>query len=76
MPLSFAQADALFRQDRLNDLIADVEGRRFLKLRSLNRAEYLERLFQMAGIGRPDVGSRQLFETAFNASINTATIEA
>ncbi|MES1227427.1 MAG: hypothetical protein ABUL72_02085, partial [Armatimonadota bacterium] len=76
MPLTFAQADALFRQDRLNDLIADVEGRRFLKLRSLNRTEYLERLFLAAGIARPDVGARQLFDAAFNAGINTATIEA
>src|ERR1035441_1077786 len=69
-------ADALFRQDRLNDLVADVEERRYLKLRSLNRTEYLERLFQTAGIPRPDVGARQLFDAAFNAGINTAMIEA
>ena len=75
MPLTFAQADALFRQDRLNDLVADVEGRRFLKLRSLNRTEYLERLFQTARIAKPDVGARQLFEAAFNAGINAATVE-
>ena len=75
MPLSFAQADALFRQDRLNDLIGDDEGRRYLKLRSLNRTEYLERLFQTAGIARPDVGARQLFDAAFNGGISTATIE-
>ena len=74
MPLTFAQADALFRQDRLNDLVADVEERRYLKLRSLNRTEYLERLFQTAGIPRPDVGARQLFDAAFNAGINTAMI--
>ncbi len=76
MPLTFAQADALFRQDKLNELVADSEGQRFLKLRSLNRAEYLERLFQFAGIPRPDVGSRQLFEAAFNAGIRIASIEA
>lgn len=76
MPLTFAQADALFRQDKLNELIADGEGRRFLKLRSLNRTEYLERLFQSAGMTRPDVGSRQLFGAAFNVGINTAAIEA
>jgi hypothetical protein len=76
MLLTFAQADALFRQDRLNELVADAEGRRFLKLRSLNRTEYLERLFQSAGLARPDVGSRQLFDAAFNAGINVPTIEA
>jgi hypothetical protein len=76
MPLTFAQADALFRQDKLNELVADAEGRRFLKLRSLNRTEYLERLFQSAGIARPDVGARHLFDAAFNAGISTAAIEA
>ncbi len=76
MPLNFAQADALFRQNRLNDLVADSEGRRFLKLRSLNRTEYLESLFQLAGIALPDIGSRQLFSAAFNAGISVTTIEA
>ncbi len=76
MPLTFAQADALFRQDKLNELIADADGLRFLKLRSLSRTEYLERLFQSAGVARPDVGSRQLFEAAFNGGISTAAIEA
>lgn len=76
MPLTFAQADALFRQDILNELVADAEGRRFLKLRSLNRTEYLERLFQTAGVPKPDVGSRQLFDAAFNAGISVAAIEA
>jgi len=75
MPLTFAQADALFRQDKLNELVADAEGRRFLKLRSLNRTEYLARLFQSTGIERPDIGSRQLFAAAFNAGISTAAIE-
>ena len=56
MPLTFHEADTLFRQDKLNELVADSEGRRFLKLRSLNRTEYLERLFRMADIPRPDVG--------------------
>lgn len=50
MPFTFAQADTLFRQDKLNELVADAEGRRFLKLRSLNRTEYLDRLFQSAGV--------------------------
>lgn len=76
MPLTFAQADAIFRQDKLNELVADLEGRRFLKLRSLNRTEHLERLFRAAHMVRPDIGSRQLFEAAFNADINMATIEA
>jgi len=76
MPLTFHEADTLFRQDKLNELVADSEGRRFLKLRSLNRTEYLERLFRMADIPRPDVGARQLFEVAFDADIDVTVIEA
>lgn len=75
MSMDFAQADALFRQDRFNELAADAEGRRFLKLRSLSRREHLEQLFLMAGIACPDVSSRQMFEAAFNAGINITAIE-
>lgn len=76
MTITFARADALFRQDKLNELVADAEGRRFLKLCSLNRKEYLERLFQSAGITPPNVGARQLFNAAFDADINVPAIEA
>ena len=76
MPLSFAQAESLFKADRMNDLCADSEGKRFLQLRSLNRTQHLERLFRSAGIARPNVGARQWFETAFDSEITTATIEA
>jgi hypothetical protein len=76
MALSFAQADALFRQEGLNELCNDPEGRRFLKLRSLNRTDCLERLLRTAGITRPDVGARQLFEAAFNAGISAENVEA
>ena len=75
MPLSFTQAVSLFKEDRLNELCADADGKRFLKIRSLSRTEHLERLFQLAGIAKPNVGARQLFEAAFNGEINTATIE-
>jgi hypothetical protein len=76
MPLTFAQAVSLFKEDHLNELCADVEGRRFLKLRSLNRTDCLERLLRTAGIARPDVGARQLFEAAFNAGISAESVEA
>jgi len=76
MPLSFTQAVSLFKEDKLNELCADADGKRFLKLRSLSRKKHLERLFQTAGIAKPDVGARKLFEVVFNGGINTATIEA
>ncbi len=76
MPLTFAQADELFRQDKLNQLVADPDGQRFLKLRSMSRPEHLERLFQWAGIPRPNIGSRQLFTAAFSANIRVEAIAA
>ncbi len=76
MSLSFAQAENLFRQEKLNELCADTEGQRFLKLRSLNRTEFLEQLFLDSGIARPDVGQRKLFEVAFNSEISTEIITA
>src|SRR6266516_1631080 len=76
MPLTFDRAVSLFKDDRLNELCADADGRRFLKLRSLSRRENLERLFQVAGVAKPDAGPSELFEAAFNAGISTETIEA
>lgn len=76
MQLTFAEAVSLFKNDRLNELCADAEGIHFLKLRSLSRTEYLERLFQVAGVAKPDVGTKALFEAAFNAGITAEAIEA
>ena len=76
MPLTFAEAVSLFKNDRLNELCANAEGIHFLKLRSLSRTEHLERLFHVAGIAKPDVGTKALFEAAFNAGITAEAIEA
>ena len=75
MPLTYDAADSLFRQDKLNELVADADGRRFLKLRSLSRTEYLKRLFHRAKIAIPNIGSRHLFGAAFSARISTPMIE-
>jgi len=77
MPLSFAEAHRLFRDNKLNQLSEDPGGKRYLKLRSLNRREKLEGLFAAAGIEKPDVGSRDdLFKSAFEANIPIRNVEA
>ena len=76
MPLTFAEADRLFRNNQINQLSEDENGQRFLKLRSLSRTENLEALFRAAGVAQPDVGSRQLFQAAYGANIPTDTVEA
>ncbi|MGO8678808.1 MAG: hypothetical protein ACLQVX_23430 [Limisphaerales bacterium] len=75
MPLSFAEAHKLFKDNKLTQLSEDPGGKRYLKLRSLNRPENLKRLFLAAGIGKPDVGSRDLFKSAFEANIPVRTVE-
>ncbi len=75
MPLTFAQADRLFRDNRINELAGSPEGLRFLKLRSLSRREHLERLFDELRDRRPEVGARQLFEAACTSDISTAEAE-
>jgi hypothetical protein len=76
MPLTFDQADKLFKDNKLNEISADPSGKRYLKLRSLNRKENLEGLFAAAEIEKPDAGSRALFKLAFQADIPIPTIEA
>ncbi len=77
MPLSFAEAHRLFRENKLSQLSEDPGGRRYLKLRSLDRTEKLNGLFAAAGIEKPDVGSREdLFRSAFEANIPNRTVEA
>jgi hypothetical protein len=75
MPLTFDQADKLFKDNKINQISADTAGKRYLKLRSLNRKENLEGLFAAAEVQKPAVGSRELFRLAFQADISIATIE-
>ncbi len=75
MPLTFAEADRLFRNNQIDELSGEEDGRRFLKLRSLSRTENLEALFRSAGVPKPELGTRQLFHAAFDAHIPTETVE-
>lgn len=75
MPLTFTQCDKLFRESRINELAATSEGLHFLKLRSLNRREYLERLFDETSGERPEVGPRQYFQAAFDSGIAVEELE-
>ena len=50
MPFSFPQAERAYRDDRISDLSADAEGMRFLLLRSLSRAEHMDRLAADIGV--------------------------
>ena len=58
MPYLFEQADMAFRDDQIRELGQDSEGLRFLKLRSLSRKDYMERLFEICQLPVPDLRSR------------------
>ncbi len=75
MALNFEECERLFRNDRITELGRDVDGVRFLKLRSLNRREGLERLFGIAQIAAPEGSASQMFRAAFQADITAAQIE-
>jgi hypothetical protein len=75
MPLTFEQCERLFRDDKITELGESAEGIRYLKLRSLNRREGLERLYATAGKQLPDASNSQLFRAAFESEITAAQIE-
>ena len=58
MPYLFEQADMAFRDDQIRELGQDSEGLRFLKLRSLSRKDYMERLFEICQLPVPDLRSK------------------
>jgi len=75
MPLTFEECQRLFRGDRTTELARDVDGIRYLKLRSLNRREGLRRLFEIAGAPVPEANAVQLFSRAFESGITVPQIE-
>lgn len=75
MPLTFDECNRLFRNDDIGALAEDANGVRYLKLRSLNRREALERLFELSRHAKPDGNAGVLFRTAFECSITAGQIE-
>jgi hypothetical protein len=63
--MSFKQAEAMFGKDQIRELAQEPDGLRYLKLRSLNRLEYLKRLFESAGIEPANTSAKAMFKEAF-----------
>lgn len=59
MPFSFSQAERAYRDDRISELSADAEGLRFLVLRSLSRAEHMDKLAADIGMDMEAVPRNQ-----------------
>jgi hypothetical protein len=75
MTLSFIECQKFFRGDDIVGLADDPDGIRFLKLRSLNRREVLERLFESSGLVAPGGNASSLFCEAFESGITSEQIE-
>lgn len=75
MPLTFDEAERLFRNDRIRDLSAARDGIRYLKLRSLNRREGLQRLFASVAMGMPVGSTAEAFRMAYTSRISVEQIE-
>ena len=48
--MTFDEATAFFRDDKIRELAEQPDGLRFLKLKSLSRREHLDKLFDLAKI--------------------------
>lgn len=76
MPYLFEQADVAFRDDQIRELGQDSEGLRFLKLRSLSRKDYMERLFEICQLPVPDLRSKDWLKYLYeNSKVNDNLID-
>ena len=75
--MDFDQALTMFRDDRIRELSEQADGLRYLKLRSLNRREHLDVLFQAAGVEPAESTARAMFREAYdNPACDTLVIES
>jgi len=75
MKLTFEEANRKYQADAIGELSETEEGRRFLLLRSLSRAEYLEQLAANHNINLNGIQKRDLFKTLYNSSVSVDAIK-
>ena len=75
MPLDFQSAERMFREDRIRELGRTPDGLLYLKLRSLSRKRYLERLFDKVGLTPQSTLARQMFREVYEAQVDVRTVD-
>jgi len=75
MPYTFEEAKRQFRDDEIRELSQDVDGLRFLKLRSLSRRECMERLARDCRLTHPELRGERLFRFLYESDITIEQIE-
>jgi hypothetical protein len=75
MPYDFDEVSSAFKNERIRELSQYPLGLRFLKLRSLSRTEYMERLAAECGLDHGGVGRDELLRFLYESRITIQEIE-
>jgi hypothetical protein len=75
MPYSFDQASTAFRDDKIRELSQDPDGLRFLKLRSLSRTGYMQRLAEDCNLIHRGLRGEALLRFLYESEITIQQIE-
>lgn len=76
MPLDFQAAGRLFRDDKIRELSQSPDGVLYLKLRSLSRKRYLERLVDRIDLTLQDRRAKQMFRELYEARVNMEAVDS
>jgi hypothetical protein len=75
MSYNYKEAVTAYKNDDVLGLSTDKQGMRFLLLRSLSRAEHIERVASDFRLSLDDVPARQRLQALFESNISVAQIE-
>lgn len=75
MPYTFDQAKSSFKDDKIRKLSQDPDGLRFLKLRSLSRKAYMQRLAEDCNLDHTGLGVDRLLQFLYESNITIQQIE-
>lgn len=68
--MTFEQLDRYFRDDQFPEIENNINGFRFLQIRSLSRSDLMEELMAKHDIDYTVIGKRNYFSTIFNSGIS------
>jgi hypothetical protein len=76
MPLDFRTAEGIFREDRIRELAQTPDGLLYLKIRSLSRQVYLERLSERLGLALSGKRAGQMFREIWEAKVDSEVVDS
>ena len=75
MTRTFDQANSDFKNDKIRELSQDLDGLRFLKLRSLSRTEYMDRLAEDCDLTHPNLRGVRLLRFLYESNITNQQLD-